>query len=145
METTRQDIRDKLAYSTDKVQEIGHLNEKGAEVLDSTPIAKPIGWKEPESIAQQIQRMVREELSLRAQVHGAETFEEADDFDTGGDPDLRRSAYEIDEDLPAWKEDEVRAEIIREAEERFAASKAELDRLKAAAASTAASPPPQKP
>lgn len=63
------------------------LNERGHEVLDSTPMARPIHFRPPPSLQDQIKAMVRRELSDRAASLGAETFEEADDFDIGDDYD----------------------------------------------------------
>lgn len=95
------------------------LNEKGEEVLDPTPVAKPLGWRAPYTIQEQIQRFVRDELSRRAAQDGFETFEEAEDFNVGDDYDPR-SPHEIDEDLPAWREEDQVKEAVRHAEERIA-------------------------
>lgn len=132
-ETTRLSIRERIArrleqgvQSSPKAQ----LNEKGQEVLDSTPMAKPPGWTEPETIVQQIHRLVREEISRQAVAEGFESFEEADDFDVDDDPEIK-SAYEIDEGLPRWKDEEQKARAIELAEERLAESMERLDFLKA--------------
>jgi hypothetical protein len=63
------------------------LNEEGHEVLSSKPMSLPSGMKRPETTAETIQRLVRGELSRVAARQGAETFEEADDFDVGDDLD----------------------------------------------------------
>lgn len=64
------------------------LDEFGREVLDSTPMQPPIGYHRTPSLAEQIRSMVRsEKLALEAEAAGAETFEEADDFDVGDDFD----------------------------------------------------------
>lgn len=64
-----------------------HLDERGREILDGTPIAPPVGYKQTVPLAQQIREMVRSEnLRLAAQESGLETFEEADDFNID-DPD----------------------------------------------------------
>lgn len=78
------------------------LNERGHEVLDSTPMALPVGARRPESIQSQIRRMIRSEhLAQAAAASGRETFEEADDFNVGDDYDPK-SPYEMDfdPDLP---------------------------------------------
>lgn len=61
------------------------LNERGHEVPDDTPVAMPVGFRKPESLQDQIRRLVRNELSARAMDQGLETFEEADDFDVEDD------------------------------------------------------------
>lgn len=70
------------------------LNENGHEVPDPRPVARPLHIGVPETLAQQIQRMVRSELSQRAAAQGHETFEESDDFDVEEDEDLS-SPYEL--------------------------------------------------
>jgi len=94
------------------------LNEKGHEVLDSTPIARTVGFERPPSMQELIQRYVRTELSRQAAQAGAETFEEADDFDVDDDIELK-SRYEVDESLPRWKEDDARRQAVEAAEARF--------------------------
>lgn len=75
------------------------LNERGHEVPDATPVAMPVGFRKPESLQDQIQRLVRNELSARAASQGMETFEEADDFDVGDDDgDNFRSKHELDDE-----------------------------------------------
>lgn len=63
------------------------LNEKGHETLDDTPLAIPVGFRQPESLSDTIKRLVRTELSNTARASGAETFEESDDFNVGDDFD----------------------------------------------------------
>lgn len=75
---------------------MAHLDEKGREVLDPTPIAVPLRFKR-QSFVEHIQAAVRREMSLMAQNHELESFEDADDFDVG-DEDWIRSPYEIDAD-----------------------------------------------
>lgn len=79
-----------------------HLDELGREILDGTPVAPPVGYKQTIPLAQQIREMVRSEhLRIAAEKSGMETFEEADDFDVGDDYDPS-SPYElIFEGLPA--------------------------------------------
>lgn len=98
-------------------------DKDGREINDPTPVQAPVYWRAPPTIQQQIQRYVRTELSRQAAEAGVETFEEADNFDTGDDEELK-SPYELDaevEQLPRWKEDRERQEAIRQAEERFVA------------------------
>lgn len=69
------------------------LDENGHEVLDPRPLQMPSGFKRPETLAEQVQRLVRTSLSAIAEANGDETFDEADDFDVGDDVDPH-SPYE---------------------------------------------------
>lgn len=64
------------------------LNADGHELLSDKPIALPMGFKKPETLAEQVRRLVRHEQFAQA-LGGpdSETFEEADDFDVGDDYD----------------------------------------------------------
>lgn len=68
----------------------------GAEVPSDVPIAPPVGYKKQPTMVEHIRNMVRsEQLRIAAEAAGAETFEEADDFDI--DDDLEPiSAYEFE-------------------------------------------------
>lgn len=65
------------------------LTPDGAALIpDPTPIAPPLGYVKQPSITERIRDMVRSEhLRIAAEAAGAETFEEADDFDIGDDHD----------------------------------------------------------
>lgn len=63
------------------------LNEDGHEVGDPDPISLPAGFKIPETLAMQVQRLVRSHISRQAAEAGFETFEEAEDFEVGDDND----------------------------------------------------------
>lgn len=78
------------------------LNERGQEILDSTPTKVPLNFKRPLPVAEMVRRMVQRELSSTASKLGAETFEESDDFVVGDDPEIR-SKYELDEDQQNYK------------------------------------------
>ena len=72
------------------------LDEKGHEVLDQTPLAIPVGFGPPETLAEQIRRILRtEQFRASIEAEGHESFEEADDFDVGDDFDPK-SPYEED-------------------------------------------------
>jgi len=61
---------------------------KDREVPDPKPMAIPVGFKRPETLAEQVARLVRTEdfrRSLGKEHH--ESFEEADDFDVDDDID----------------------------------------------------------
>jgi len=58
------------------------INKKGQEIVDPTPIKIPVRLKRPMSIHDQVREALRSEhLARLAEAHGAETPEEADDFD----------------------------------------------------------------
>lgn len=72
------------------IRELGvekSFDKRGREVSDSTPVEVPLNFKRPETIQEQIKRMVRQELSQVAAAAGAETFQEADDFDVEEEDD----------------------------------------------------------
>lgn len=76
-----------------------NINDVGELVPDSTPMAPPIGYKKHPSMVEIVRDMVRSErLAQEALAMGHETFEEADDFDVGDDPEVLRSPYENDFD-----------------------------------------------
>lgn len=62
-------------------------DENGHEVPDQRPVAVPAGFKRPETLAEQVQRLVRGSLSRQAAERGFETFEESEDFDVGDEVD----------------------------------------------------------
>lgn len=71
----------------------GFLKPDGSEVLDSTPMEIPVGFERPESIQELIRRLVIDpQIRQDLQDHGAESFEEADDFEM--DDDMPRSPHE---------------------------------------------------
>ncbi len=64
------------------------LNDHGHEILSDKPIALPMGFKKPETLAEQVRRLVRhEQFAAALGEPDKETFEEADDFDIGDDFD----------------------------------------------------------
>lgn len=63
---------------------------------DPTPIEVPLHLRRPFSLQEEMRRMIREEMSRAAVSKGAESFEEADDFDVDDDEELK-SEYELDE------------------------------------------------
>ena len=64
------------------------LDKNGHETLSNEPMAIPAGFKIPETLAEQVQRLVRSStIQHEAAQAGFETFEEADDFDVGDDFD----------------------------------------------------------
>lgn len=80
-----------------------YLNKYGQERPNPVPMAPPIGYKRPISIADQIREAIRA-ASFEAYMAGAETEEEANDFEVGEDeePSSRwESEFEIDPALEA--------------------------------------------
>lgn len=71
-----------------------NYNDRGEELPDDTPIELPVKFKRPPSLQEQIQQMVRRELSEVAQSQGFESFEESDDFEVDDDNDIR-SVHEL--------------------------------------------------
>lgn len=66
----------------------------GAEIPDPTPMAPPVGYKKQPSMFDIVREQVR--LSKLAEEAGAESFEEANDFDVGDDYDPE-SPHETEE------------------------------------------------
>lgn len=64
------------------------FNARNEEILDPTPLALPAGMKKPESLHDQIRRLIKSErLQQALSAQGYETEEEANDFDVGDDYD----------------------------------------------------------
>lgn len=95
------------------------LPEEGRrEKVDPTPVARPIGWQKPPSLQETIQRAMRAHFEAIARENEVESFEDADDFDVDDDPELK-SPYEIDDDLPKWKEKDQKQSALNKAEEQL--------------------------
>lgn len=71
-------------------------NEKGQEIPDPTPVEVPLNFRRPPSLNDRIRSMIAREMSQYASAQGAETFEEANDFEVDEDPDFK-SPYEVTE------------------------------------------------
>ena len=85
-------------------------DEFGRELLDSTPMAPPVGHKKQPSMVELVREMVKSEHLRRAALEsGHETFEEADDFDVGDEDDMPSSPHENEFDPPV-------SELLREGE-----------------------------
>lgn len=97
------------------------LNAEGHETLDPRPVEIPAGFKRPDTLAEQVQRLVRNEFSEMASAQGFETFEEADDFDVEDDDEIDvNTPFEVEFDpvlgrevTPADFADAEKAEYIR--------------------------------
>lgn len=80
-----------------------YTKDNRMEIPDQTPVEMPLGYERPESIESMIARMVRS-VSEQAGREGAETFEEADDFDMDDDSEIV-SPYQMsqmEEELPTY-------------------------------------------
>lgn len=62
-----------------------YLDSYGRELPDPTPIAPPVGYTKQPSMVDHVRALVARSLSERAAELGAETFEEANDFEIGDD------------------------------------------------------------
>lgn len=77
------------------------IDGSGRELHNPIPVAIPIGLNRPPTLQEQIQRVLRQELSRQADAQGHETFDEADDFDVEDDDQINPiSQYEIHEMIP---------------------------------------------
>lgn len=75
------------------------LNASGAEVLDPTPVAIPVGYTRPPTLAESIARILsHHETQKKINAAGFESFEEAHDFDDPND------TYGDDWDNSPWEE-----------------------------------------
>lgn len=98
----------------DQLKLLGHalLDKNGHEQLDPDPVFVDVTPRPP-SLKEQIQRLMRAELSAQAAAQQHETFEEADDFDVDEDPDPV-SAYEMKDMVEELPVDKPAAEVTPE-------------------------------
>jgi len=64
------------------------LDERGWEIPDPTPVAKPLRWNRPGSTLDQIRANLDQRMALlnrEMEARGHETLEESQDFDVGDD------------------------------------------------------------
>lgn len=123
----------KPQYYEDPEKRFAHLNAKGQEVLDPTPMAPPVGYEKPVSMVELLRDRVRNEMSRIAEEQGLDSFEDADDFDVGDDFDPR-SPHEMDFE-PGRKSTrdmlaELREDVTKLVKERDEALKALKDKEK---------------
>lgn len=105
------------------------FDKHGRELPDNTPLALPAGFTPPETLAEQIQRLVRTNVSQSAEKHDQETFEEADDFDIEDDEDFDASSPFEQHFDPVIGRDVTAHEIMNDPalKERYTAAQAQLD------------------
>lgn len=58
-------------------------NKKGEELPDAKPVALPIHFNRPQSLNDRIRQLIQNEVSRVANETGQESFDEANDFNTG--------------------------------------------------------------
>lgn len=68
------------------VDDIRHQDDNGHEIVDPKPVAIPAGFQRPETLAEQVRRLVRTSKMSDDDVLD-ETWEDAIDFDIGDDFD----------------------------------------------------------
>lgn len=113
------------------------INERGQEVLDPTPLEIPLGFRVPESLSEQVKRLVRRQLSEAADGRGYETFDEANDFDIPDDQVEPDTPFEMVFDPSIGRD--VSPDMIRRDDEHYRklyveAGKAEAEERLGAAA-----------
>lgn len=70
--------------------------DRRKEIPDQTPVELPLGYKVPETLEQLMARMIRNvEFNRIREAAGAETFEEADDFEVGDEENDGLSQYQL--------------------------------------------------
>lgn len=116
---------------------------------DPKPMALPSGFRRPETLAEQVRRLVRSDrFAQHADQQGFETFEEADDFDVEDDPPDPSTPFEPFFD-PGLGRETTPHEVIRnrdgyarETETRQEARKRAKEAKQAASATPPAAVPP---
>lgn len=97
------------------VNALSAYNDNGEELLDSTPMALPVGFKRPIPLSEEIRQMIiRERQTGELDALGMESFEEADDFEIE-DEDMSSPWEENFDTGKVWtREAEIRAGIVNE-------------------------------
>lgn len=63
-------------------EKLKFLDDKGREIPDPSPISVPAAFRRPETLAEQIRRLIRsDKLKQMADDQEMDTFDEAEDFD----------------------------------------------------------------
>jgi len=80
----------------------GHLDDQGREINNPKSDLLKTGLNRPLTIQQQIQRVMRVELSRKAEEAEMETFEEATDFEIEDEFENadEESIYQMEEEIP---------------------------------------------
>jgi hypothetical protein len=111
----------------EKLKRFG-INADGSELVDGTPnkIKLGLNTKGSEPLHAMVKRMIRENTDAYAMQTGAETFEEANDFDIDEDP-MIEAKYEKDFDTQV--PDVVMKNHIKKLQEKLEASGKEIKML----------------
>ncbi len=89
-----------------------------SESLDRTPVEMPIGYQQPETLASQMRRFIKDEVSKQAVAENMGSFEEEDDFEM---PDeLPLTNYEMT-DMEEVEEPEVFEKLLEQDEAKTTA------------------------
>lgn len=78
--TAQMDIEDAIKEVFEQSVQSQFLDERGREKPNPVPLQPPVGYKKQPTIAEQMRMMIKQ-ASLEAAQAGAETEEEANDFD----------------------------------------------------------------
>lgn len=100
-------MREFVNNQTGEVQVTPFVDEHGREILDSRPMAPPVGYKKQPSLIDHVietRRAIREEMSRAAEEQGFESMADADDFYVDDDPVDPSSPWEQNFEPPvvAW-------------------------------------------
>lgn len=76
------------------------IDKHGREIPDTTPLSVPLDCRKPPSLQDEIARFFNQQLSMRAEAAGRETFQESCDFEVEDDLYPPASEYELDDDVP---------------------------------------------
>lgn len=128
--------RRKQKIKKDRYIPRANLSPTGGEINDGRSMAIPSGFKRPETLQEQIRRLVRSDPTLFRQDDDDESFEEADDFDVEDDIEVT-SPFEmffdptVGRDVSAQffhdNEKQIRAAYQRQQQQRL--REAERDRF----------------
>lgn len=131
---------DRLRKYREKYGEVGVIDPetgeviqdyRGRELLDSTPMAPPVGYKKQPSMVEIIRNMVRSErLKSEAEAAGKESFEDADNFEVADDEgELPRSTFENEFDPPVKELLHAGNEVVKEKAKKKVASPVVVDKV----------------
>lgn len=78
------------------------MDYQGRDLVNPLPMNVPIGVKRPPSLKEQIQRVIRQEVSYHAYHQGMESIEESEDFDVEDGDEVEEfvSPYEVKDMIP---------------------------------------------
>lgn len=87
-------------------------DKNNCECPDKTPIEIPIGYTEPESLQDMIARLINaNDFRQKLEAEGVDTPEEAEDFETDDDSEIK-SEHEMVDMLDEFIKDKIMADSI---------------------------------